>query len=74
MRIVDAVSCIKYLHISAGIHSKSHKLEDVAQKTNNPDAKVMADTLSTAVGPGKQIKTRNRKWEKKTVKDLGSSR
>ncbi|CAJ1356379.1 unnamed protein product [Effrenium voratum] len=25
-------------------------LEDVAQKTSNPDAKVMADTLSTAVG------------------------
>eukprot|EP00913_Durusdinium_trenchii_P013504 g12680.t1 len=25
-------------------------LEDVAQKTNNPDAKVMADTLSIAVG------------------------
>ena len=24
--------------------------QDVAQKTNNPDAKVMADTLSAAVG------------------------
>ena len=30
----------------------SKKFEDVAQKTNNPDAKVMADTLSTAVGLG----------------------
>ena len=36
------------------IHSKAQILEDVAQKTNNPDAKVMADTLSFAVGLGKK--------------------
>lgn len=54
-------TCVAYIYIFTCVYvdmctsstpSSSTKIEDVAQKTNNPDAKVMADTLSTAVGLG----------------------
>ena len=39
------------------VGSAAYDAQDVAQKTSNPDAKVMADTLSTAVGRSEREQT-----------------
>lgn len=59
-RYVHIVDVVGWLFHNSST-PKLQKFEDVAQKTNNPDAKVMADTLSTAVGLGSFIKGKDLK-------------